>query len=584
MTQSFDLSSNLNSMISLPATDQSPNLLKFISQLQEQIVQLQEQLVRLQERDIQQQARIEVLEAEIIRLKKLNPKPNIKPNSKPPDDSDSGGSAPSSEGNVEAEDPEDDDSYNRKAEVEKPDDTTRRQRSKPASPPVSEEHSLSPDEIPEGSVRHGRESFTVQELEIKAKSIRYWLEQWLTPEGKTISGRPPDSLHGHHFGPQLQAFVLLQHYGCAVTQPQLVELLWDAGVSISAGELSNLLTKEHDDFHAEKDELLATGIRCSHYLQTDDTGARHKGQNGYCTVIVNDLFTWFGTTGSKSRENFLTLLHRPWPVYVLNRHGLDYLEKHDLPKKWLHPLEQYGEVHFLSPKAWEDFLDDIGFKERPRLRQSISEGLLYGSLMHYGFDRHMVTFSDGARQFDVFDHAQCWLHAARPLEKVIPVNEQQANAQYWCLSWFWDIYRDLKAFKAEPSEAKANQIRQNFDNLVRTQTGCTELQDALGGLQVIRKELLLVLDDPSLPLHNNLSESQIREHVKRRKISGGTRSDAGRQCRDTFASLKKTCRQHGLSFWDYLTDRLNGSGLFPRLAGVVEYVSCWLPCGRCSSF
>ena len=503
-------------MISLPATDQAPNLLEFIVQQQdliarqqEQITQQQEQIVQFQEREIQLLTQIEVLENEIIRLKKLNPKPNVKPNAKPPDDDDPSGSPPCSDGNSDAVDSENDDSYSRKSEVEKPDDTTRRQRSQPASPPVTEEHCLFPEDIPEGSVRHGRESFTVQELEIKAKSVRYWLEQWLTPEGKTISGRPPDSLHGHHFGPQLQGFALLQHYGCAVTQPQLLELLWDAGVSISAGELSNLLTKGHDDFHIEKDELLATGIRCSHYLQTDDTGARHKGQNGFCTVIVNDLFTWFGTTGSKSRENFLTLLLRPWPVYVLNRHGLDYLEKHDLSKKWLRLLEQYNEVHFLNPKAWEDFLNDISFKDRPRLRQSISEGMLYGSSMLHSFDRHMVIFSDGARQFDVFDHAQCWLHAARPLEKVIPVNEQQANAQYWCLSWFWDIYRDLKAFKAEPSEEKADLIRQGFDNLVHTQTSCTELQDTLGGLKVIRKELLLVLDDPSLPLHNNFRNSLI---------------------------------------------------------------------------
>ena len=350
-------------MISLPATDQAPNLLEFIVQQQdliarqqEQITQQQEQIVQLQEREIQLLARIEVLENEIIRLKKLNRKPNIKP----PDDDDPSDSPPCSDGNSDTVDSENDDSYSRKSEVEKPDDTTRRQRSQPASPPVSEGYSLSPDEIPEGSVRHGRESFTVQELEIRAKSVHYWLEQWLTPEGKTISGRPPDSLHGHHFGPELQAFVLLQHYGCAVTQPQLLELLWNAGVSISAGELSNLLTKRHDDFHTEKDELLATGIRCSHYLQTDDTGARHKGQNGFCTVIVNDLFTWFGTTGSKSRENFLTLLHRPWPVYVLNRHGLDYLEKHDLSKKWLRLLEQYNEVHFLNSK-----LEGVGrFSER----------------------------------------------------------------------------------------------------------------------------------------------------------------------------------------------------------------------------
>jgi hypothetical protein len=579
-------------MITLPAKDLSPNLLEFITQQQaliarqqEQIVQQQEQIVQLQERDVRQQIRIEALETEITRLKKLNPKPDIKPNTKPQDDDGPGSAPPDSDSNNSKPDaPEDGDSPSRKSEVDKPDDTTRRQRSQPPGPPVSEEHSMTPEAIPEGSVRHGRESFTVQELEIRAKTVRYWLEQWLTPEGKTISGRPPDNLNGHHFGPGLQAFVLLQHYGCAVTQPQLLELLWDAGISISAGELSNLLTRGHDIFHVEKDELLATGIRCSHYLQTDDTGARHQGQNGYCTVIVNDLFTWFGTTGSKSRENFLTLLHRPWHTYVLNSHALDYLEKQGIAKKWQRVLAQYHEVHFLSQTGWESFMDDIGLKGHPRLRQAISAAMLYGSLIYHGFDHHIVTFSDGARQFDVFEHAQCWLHAARPLEKVIPVNEQQANAQYWCLSWFWDIYRDLKAFKTEPSEAKANMIRQGFDNLVHTQTCCTELQDALGGLEVIRKELLLVLDDPTLPLHNNLSESQIREHVKRRKISGGTRSNAGRQCRDTFASLKKTCRQHGISFWDYLTDRLNGTGLIPRLADVIEYVSCWLPCGQCRSF
>ena len=234
---------------------------------------------------------------------------------------------------------------------------------------------------------------------------------------------------------------------------------------------------------------------------------------------------------------------------MLNKHGLDYLKKHHLSKKWLHLLEQYKETHFLSPQAWGYFLDDIGLEERPRLRQSISEGVLYGSLLHHGFDPHIVTFSDGARQFNVFEHAQCWLHAARPVEKVIPVNAQQANAQYWCLNWFWDIYRDLKAFKTEPSKAKASIIRHGFDSLVSTQTDCTELSKALEGLKDIREALLLVLDDPSLPLHNNLSESQIREHVKRRKISGGTRCELGRQCRDTFASHRKTCRQHGLSFW-----------------------------------
>ena len=85
-----------------------------------------------------------------------------------------------------------------------------------------------------------------------------------------------------------------------------------------------------------------------------------------------------------------------------------------------------------------------------------------------------------------------------------------------------------------------------------------------------KSELLLVLERPDIPLHNNLSEGDIREQVKRRKISGGTRSEDGRRGRDTFASLKKTCRKLGVSFWSYLGDRLCGQGRIPTLASLIE--------------
>ena len=81
-----------------------------------------------------------------------------------------------------------------------------------------------------------------------------------------------------------------------------------------------------------------------------------------------------------------------------------------------------------------------------------------------------------------------------------------------------------------------------------------------------KAELLLVLERPDIPLQNNLSERDIRDYVKKRKISGSTRGDEGRRCRDTFASLKKTCRKHGISFWEYLNDRVRGACQIPPLA------------------
>ena len=89
-------------------------------------------------------------------------------------------------------------------------------------------------------------------------------------------------------------------------------------------------------------------------------------------------------------------------------------------------------------------------------------------------------------------------------------------------------------------------------------------------------ELLRVLERPELPLHNNLSEADIRDYVKKRKISGSTRSENGRRCRDTFASLKKTCRKHGISFWKYLIDRTSEKNLIPSMAEIIQNAACKL--------
>jgi hypothetical protein len=80
-------------------------------------------------------------------------------------------------------------------------------------------------------------------------------------------------------------------------------------------------------------------------------------------------------------------------------------------------------------------------------------------------------------------------------------------------------------------------------------------------------------------VYNNGMESDIREFVKRRKISGGTRSEAGRRCRDTFASLKKTCRKLGVRFWDYLQDRVRGLGQVPRLSALIRQRARGAGCG-----
>ncbi|MGA3403732.1 MAG: transposase [Acetobacteraceae bacterium] len=91
-------------------------------------------------------------------------------------------------------------------------------------------------------------------------------------------------------------------------------------------------------------------------------------------------------------------------------------------------------------------------------------------------------------------------------------------------------------------------------------------------LHANKAELLTVLDRPETPLNTNSSENDIRCQVTRRKVSAGTRSDLGRDCRDAFLGLTKTCTKLGVAFWDYLGSRfrVTGQRLIPPLPDLVR--------------
>jgi len=199
-----------------------------------------------------------------------------------------------------------------------------------------------------------------------------------------------------------------------------------------------------------------------------------------------------------------------------------------------------------------------------------TEGALLGSLIARGVSPELIVLSDGAGQFDVFVHALCWLHIERPLARAVPYNEKHRAAIEQIRQGIWDLYAGLKAYQQAPSPTRRDALGKQFDDLVAQRTDYPSIDGVLKGMAADRAKLLLVLDRPEVPLHNNLSEGHIRDYVKKRKISGSTRSGSGRRARDTFASLKKTCRRLGVNFWAYLQDRVRGLGRIPRLADQIR--------------
>jgi len=479
----------------------------------------------------------QILKDEIARLKNQNPKPKITSSKLP-------------------KDPKPKSAHNGST-----------QKKKTATLRIDKEERIAPEHIPEGSTFKGLNPYTVRGLQIVPFNTRYLLEQWQTPEGNIVAGKLPPHVKGH-FDSVLKSFILYQYHHCHVTQPLILEQLREWNIDISPCQINRILNEGKNLFHAEKDDILRAGLQSSDYINVDDTGARHNGKNGYCTHIGNKFFAWFKSTESKSRINFLKLLCAGETDYLLNDDAFQYMLDRRLPKPSLALLQASSVTAFTDSTQWELHLSNIGIV-KPRHIQIATEGALLGNLVSH-LPKSLVIVSDDAGQFNILSHSLCWVHAERTLAKLIVPSTGKQEVLENVRQQVWKFYDELKIYKQNPSEKENVRLQQVFDDIFTQHTDFQLLNLALKRLHASKSELLLVLDRPEIPLHNNLSENDIREYVKKRKISGSTRSEAGRKCRDTFASLKKTCRKLGISFWQFLNDRLSESNFILPLSHMVE--------------
>lgn len=443
-------------------------------------------------------------------------------------------------------------------------------RSKKLNFVVDEERIIEPEEeLPDGATFNGYREYDVQDLIIQRHNIRFLLAEYVTLEGKTIVGKLPKEYQGH-YGSTLRGFTLYQHHQCRVPQNLILEQLRELGVEISAGQVNRILVEEKESFHTEQSQVLQVGLETAEYIHTDDTGARHRGQNGYCTVIGNDLFTHFSSTQSKSRSNYLRILRGAHEDFVLNEYSRTYLEKQQLPACHLSKLKFDSQVISQDQQEWNQYLERLSITSQQAIKL-VTEAALLGSAIEHGLSPFTIVLSDGAKQFAILIHALCWVHMERSLRRLNGVTAQQRQEIEEVQDALWAYYRELKAYQEQPTPQESARLEARFDEIFgQRYPHHYGLNLVMQQFCAHKDELMRVLDSPQVPLHNNAAETDIREYVTRRKISGGTRHDNGRRARDTFTGLKKTCRKLAYSFWQYLLSRLKGDETVPYLPDVIR--------------
>lgn len=358
----------------------------------------------------------------------------------------------------------------------------------------------------------GYREVIIQDIEIRTNNVLYKLQQYYSPsERKTYTAELDASLQNTTFGPGVKALASTLYYENRVTENKIASFLNANGMKISEGTVSNLLIHEKaEELSLERKEIYKAGLQSSTYQQTDDTGMRVAGKNAYATIVCNEHYSAFFINLKKNRETVKKILYNNYDLKAEDA----------------------------------DLAEDAVFT---------------------------VLVCDDAPQFDKVAPRRglCWVHEERHYQKLIPLFENHKAEVEKIRGEIWGHYDELKMYKLNPDADKKVELTAKFDKLFSQITSYDELNHRLKLTLAKKNSLLLVLDYPEIPLHNNLSENGVRELVVKRKISGGVKTEAGKTAWENNLTILATCKKLGVSFFDYMKGIYSGDDKRLELADLI---------------
>ena len=432
--------------------------------------------------------------------------------------------------------------------------------------------------LPPDAEFKGYAESTVQDLLIKTDNVLFQKQVYYSPsEGKTYTAEVPAGYEGE-YGPHIKATTLILKNVCNMSEPKILEFLHNCTIIISAGTVSNMLIKDKEAFHEEKQQLYRAGLAATEYQQIDDTSARVNGENYYTQVVGNPYYSAYFTAERKDRLTVLEILRNGEANggrglrYLINDEAFELLQQMRIGKKITTGLRELSSEGPLSKEEIEELLS----ARLPFLNPIATIRILEATAIacyhrEEGYPVIQTLLCDDAPQYKLLTErlALCWVHDGRHYKKLSPVVPHNVRILEEFIDRYWQYYRKLLAYKEAPSETPAASLSAEFDILFSTETGYALLDERISKTKAKKSNLLLVLKFPQIPLHNNDSELAARQQARRRDVSLHTMVPDGTKANDTFLSIVQTCKKLGINCYEYFLDRIQQTFTIPPLAQLI---------------
>jgi hypothetical protein len=156
-------------------------------------------------------------------------------------------------------------------------------------------------------------------------------------------------------------------------------------------------------------------------------------------------------------------------------------------------------------------------------------------------------FYAGYNRFDALQ--RCWVHLLRDTKELAESNPDRPAVVAWDTA-LRELYREAKAFSS-PRERVRRRARREYERraaaLARPYAEDPGAPQRVLSQRILKhlSELFVFVERPEVAGENNLAERSLRPAVIARKVSGGTRSDAGSEVWTGLMSLLSTWAAQG---------------------------------------